>query len=72
MDAMDDYTGAVRSAVIRIRLRTRQALLRHTAKLTDEERNALIDKCHRDLLAEIADPKIRFRVAKVLSYEGAA
>jgi hypothetical protein len=62
---------AVAAEVLKICDRTRRAIARHRFA-TEEELDAFVERAHRDALAGIADPAIRFRVALVLGYEGKA
>jgi hypothetical protein len=39
---------------------------------TEKQLDACIEQCHKEALGLIRDPKLRFQVAKVLSYKGIA
>jgi hypothetical protein len=58
----------VTDLALRICRQTRTFLRQHRPQ-SEEEWQTLTEQAHREALAEIADPALRFRVAKALSYK---
>jgi hypothetical protein len=58
----------VTDLALRICRQTRTLLRQHRPQ-SEQEWYTLVDEAHREALAEIADPALRFRVAEALSYQ---
>jgi hypothetical protein len=62
------HEDTITDLALRICRQTRTLLRQHRPQ-SEQEWYTLVDEAHREALAEIPDPELRFRVAELLSYQ---